>query len=99
MKIRVESVHFTADADLIEFIEKKLSKLEQFYDQILDVSVFLKLENSGQVRDKVFEARVHVPGDTLFVKEVDKTFESAADSATDTLKRQIIKHKELQRAH
>lgn len=99
MKVRVETVHFTADAELIEFIEKKLSKLEQFYDQILDVSVFLKLENSGQVRDKVFEVRVQVPGDTLFVKEVDKTFESAADSATDTLKRLIIKHKEVQRAH
>lgn len=99
MKVRVESVHFTADAELIEFIEKKLSKLEQFYDQILDVSVFLKLENSGQVRDKIFEARVHVPGDTLFVKEVDKTFESATDSAADTLKRQIIKHKEMQRSY
>jgi len=99
MNVKVESVHFTADAELIEFIEKKLSKLEQFYDQILDVSVFLKLENSGQVRDKVFEARVHVPGDTLFVKEVEKTFESATDSATDTLKRQIIKHKEMQRTY
>ena len=98
MKVRVESVHFTADAELVEFIEKKLSKLEKIYDQILDVSVFLRLENSGQVRDKIFEARIHVPGDTLFVKEVDKTFESAADAAVDTLKRQIIKHKEMQRA-
>lgn len=99
MKVRVESVHFNADTDLVEFIDKKLSKLEQFYDQILDVSVFLKLENSGQVRDKIFEARVHVPGDTIFVKEVDKTFEAATDAATDTLKRQIIKHKEMQRAY
>ncbi len=99
MKVRVESVHFTADTELIDFIGKKLSKLEQFYDQILDVSVFLKLENSGQVRDKIFEARVQVPGDTLFVKEVDKTFESATDSAIDTLKRLIIKHKEMQRTY
>lgn len=99
MKVRVESVHFTPDDELIEFIEKKLSKLEQFYDQILDVSVFLKLENSGQVRDKIFEARLQVPGDTLFVKDVDKTFESATDTAIDTLKRQIIKHKEMQRTY
>jgi len=99
MKVRVESVHFTADAELIEFIEKKLSKLELVYDQILDVSVFLKLENSGQIRDKIFEARVLVPGDTLFVKEVDKTFESATDAALDTLKRLIVKHKEMQRTY
>lgn len=98
MKVRVESVHFNADNQLVDFIEKKLNKLEQFYDQILDVSVFLKLENSGQIRDKVFEARILVPGDTLFVKETDKTFESATDKAIDTLKRQIIKHKEMQRS-
>ncbi len=99
MKVRVESVHFTADARLIEFIEKKLAKLEQIYDQILDVSVFLKLENSGQVRDKIFEARIQVPGDTIFIKEVDRTFESATDAALDKLKRQIIKHKEMQRSY
>ncbi len=35
----------------------------------------------------------------IFVKEVDKTFESATDKAVDVLKRQIIKHKETQRAY
>lgn len=99
MKVRVEAVHFNVDNRLVDFVEKKLSKIEQFYDQILDVSVFLKLENSGQIKDKIFEARVHVPGDTLFVKETDKTFESATDKAVDSLKRQIIKYKELQRAY
>jgi|SRR5699024_7865690 len=99
MKIRVEAVHFDADIKLIDFIKKKLSKIEQFYDQILDVSVSLKLENSGQVRDKIIEVLVYVPGDTIFVKEVDKTFETATDRVVDTLKRQIIKHKEMQRAY
>ena len=49
MKIRVEAVHFDADIKLIDFIKKKLSKIEQFYDQILDVSVSLKLEKSLEV--------------------------------------------------
>ncbi|WP_236975271.1 ribosome hibernation-promoting factor, HPF/YfiA family [Membranihabitans maritimus] len=99
MRVRVESVHFTADTELVNFIERKMQKLEQFFDQIIDVEIFLKLENSGQVRDKVFEGKIHVPGDTIFVKEVDKTFESATDKAVDVLKRQIIKHKEMQRAY
>lgn len=99
MKVRVESIHFNADRNLVDFIEKKLGKLEHFYDQIIDVNVILKLENSGQVKDKVFEAKIHVPGDTIFAKEVDKTFESATDRVVDVLKRQIIKHKELQRAY
>ncbi|GAA5225219.1 ribosome hibernation-promoting factor, HPF/YfiA family [Membranihabitans marinus] len=99
MKVRVESIHFNADRILVDFIEKKLSKLEQFYDQIIDVSVILKLENSGQIKDKILEAKIHVPGDTIFAKETDKTFESATDKAVDVLKRQIIKYKELQRTY
>lgn len=99
MKIRVEALHFDADQKLIEFIKKKLSKIERFYDQILDVNVSLKLENSGQVRDKIIEVLVSVPGDTIFVKEVDKTFETATDKVVDTLKRQVIRHKEMQRSY
>lgn len=58
----------------------------------------LKLENSGQVRDKIVEVRLSVPGDVLFVKESSKTFEAAVDEAADALKRLLIKHKEKIRA-
>ncbi len=93
MKVHTQSVHFSADAKLIAFIEKKLSKLEQFFDRILNASVILKLENSGQVKDKVAEIKINLPGGVLFVKESAKTFESSIDSAIAALKRQLIKHK------
>ena len=32
MKINVQTPNFVADGKLIQFIEKKLSKLEQFYE-------------------------------------------------------------------
>jgi putative sigma-54 modulation protein len=97
MRIHVEAVHFSADQKLLDLIEKKISKLEQYYDHIIDVHVVLKLENSGQVRDKVMESRLNVPGDTLICKVSDKKYEAALDIVADNLKRQLIKYKERSR--
>lgn len=98
MNINIESIHFTADKKLIDYVQKKTSKLETYFDRIVGLDVILKLENSGQVRDKIAEFKMHVPGDTIFVKHTDKTFEAAADAGVDTLKRQLKKYKEKQRA-
>ena len=94
MRVRTQAVHFTADQKLVDFVEKKLSKLETFYDHITNVDAILKLENSGQVKDKVAEIKLNVPGQTLFAKETNKTFEAAVDSASDSLRRQLIKYKD-----
>ena len=98
MKITIEADQFKADTSLTDFIEKKLSKLDTFYDRIIDAHVILKLENAGQVRDKVVDIILNVPGDTMVVKEIDKTFEASVDKGIDNLKRQLIKKKEKLRA-
>ena len=99
MKIHTQSIHFDADTKLLEFINKKMAKLEQFFDKIIETKVVLKLENSGQVRDKVTEIKLSIPGSILFVKETNKTFEAAIDKAIDTLKRQLIRYKERLRSN
>lgn len=99
MKTTVESHHFTADGKLTDFIEQKMEKLEKYSDQIQSADVKLKLENAGQIKDKIVEVIMHIPGTTLFAKETDKTFETALDQCVDALKRQIIKYKERLRAH
>ncbi|MBR9922797.1 MAG: ribosome-associated translation inhibitor RaiA [Bacteroidetes bacterium] len=99
MKLHVESVQFKADQKLLDFIEKKVSKLNTFFDRIVETEVILKLENSGQVKDKIAELKVHVPGDTLFASETDKTFEAAVEAVVDVLKRQLKRHKEKLRAY
>ncbi len=98
MKIKTQAVGFNADSKLITFIEQRLPKLDQFYDKIISAEVSLKLENSGQVKDKIAEVRINVPGNTLISKETQKTFEASIDFAIDSLKRQIKKHKEKQSA-
>ncbi len=99
MEIRLQSIHFDADVKLVEFIEKKLNKLETFYDQIISADVMLKLENNGQVKDKIFEVKLNVPGNVILAKEVSKTFEEAVDLGTDALRRQIVKFKEKSKEH
>ncbi|MFT5832822.1 MAG: putative sigma-54 modulation protein [Cognaticolwellia sp.] len=98
MKVQTQSIHFDADVKLTDFIEQRLEKLERFYDQIIMADVMLKLENSGQVRDKVAEIKLKVPGSVLIAKETDKSFEAAIDSSVEALRRQLIKHKERLRS-
>ena len=44
MNVNIQTVHFDADSKLVEYIEKKISKLTQFHDRITKVDVYLKLE-------------------------------------------------------
>ncbi len=94
MKVHTEAVQFKADKKLLDFIDKKMGKLDNFFDRIIDAEVKLRLENSGQVRDKVAEVRVHVPGQSLFAKEINKSFEQSIDTAVDNLRRQLTRYKE-----
>ena len=99
MRVLTEAVQFKADTKLLTFIEQKMNKLDTFFDKIIESRVTMKLENVGQVKDKIVEVSLHVPGDKIFVRESDKTFEAAVDKSVDSLKRQLIRYKERQRGH
>ena len=97
MNLKIDSIHFKADSKLLDYIEKKAKKIDKFYDRAIDLDVKLKLESNGQIKDKIVEYVLKVPGDKLFVSSVDKTFEAAADEGIDSLKRQLKRFKEKQR--
>ncbi|MEI9919419.1 MAG: ribosome-associated translation inhibitor RaiA [Bacteroidota bacterium] len=92
MKVQVHAVHFSADQKLITFIQKKIDKLEQFYDRMVNGEVFLRLNNEG-VENKTVEIILKVPGNSLFAKEQASSFEAATDMATEALKLQLKKFK------
>jgi putative sigma-54 modulation protein len=94
MRTHTEAVHFTADTKLLLYIDKKLEKLQLFFDKIIDANVMLKLENVGQVKEKIAEIKIHLPGTTIFAKESNKSFEVAVDEAVESLRKQLIKYKE-----
>ncbi len=91
MQVTFQAVRFSADQKLKDYINDKLQKIERFYPKIIEAMVFLKLENSGQVKDKVIEIKLNVPGSTLIASSTDKSFEAAFDDALENLKRQLKK--------
>lgn len=92
MRLQVHSIHFDADRKLITFIQKKLDKLETFYDRLVDGEVFLRLNNEG-IENKTVEIKLRVPGTLLFAKEQARSFEAATDLASEALRAQLKKFK------
>ncbi len=92
MKLKVQSIHFDADRKLVDFIQKKVDKLETYFDRMVDGEVFLRLNNEG-VDNKTVEIKLNLPGNQLFAIEKARSFEAATDQATDALKNQLKKFK------
>jgi len=90
----VHSIHFDADGKLLEFVNEKVDKLDQYHDKIINGEVFLRLDKSDTNENKIAEIKVNIPGKELFAKKQCKSFEEATDLAVDALRRQISKYKE-----
>lgn len=96
MRVQTHAVHFTADQTLLDFIQKKLNKLDTFHDRIVSAEVFLKLDGAetAKVKDKIVEVRLNIPGKELFVVERNKSFEAAVEHLMDVMKDKLVRCKE-----
>lgn len=95
MDVKVQAVRFKADQKLLDFCEKRINKLDLFFDGIISAEVILKLERDEERENKVSEIKLSIPAnDNLFVKKQAKTFEEATDMAVDAIRRQLQKYKE-----
>ena len=81
----------------MEFIERKIGKLNTYYDKIIDSEVFLSLDSKGSpIKDKVVKVKINVPQSQFVAHATAKTFEEAVDEVADNLKRQLTRHKDRQ---
>ena len=95
MTVNIQTVHFEADNKLVDYVNKKLLRLDTFHDRIVTVEVYLKLDNVvHNIKDKVAEIKVHVPRYNFFVKSSSKSFEESFDVALDSVITQIKRKKE-----
>ncbi|MEQ6168123.1 MULTISPECIES: ribosome-associated translation inhibitor RaiA [unclassified Ekhidna] len=99
MKLQMHSIHFDADVKLLDFIQKKVDKLETFYDRIIDGEVFLRVEKDNSNENKIVEIKLNGPKNQFFSKEKARSFEVGVDAAVEALRRQLKKHKEKVMAH
>lgn len=94
MTINIQSVHFDADKKLLRFVNEKVSKLNTFYDGIINSEIILRLDKSSTSENKIAEIKMHGKGQEFFAKKQCATFEEATDLACEALKTQVKKYKE-----
>ncbi|HLV23952.1 MAG TPA: ribosome-associated translation inhibitor RaiA [Moheibacter sp.] len=94
MTINLQTVNFNAKDGLEQYVERKLSKLEQYYDKIIAVQVAMRVENIPEKDNKFVDIKLEVPGDDIMVKKSGQSFEECIDLSVDTLKKLIIRKKE-----
>ena len=93
MDFKVNTVHFTADEKLVDFIQGKVKKLELMYDRIIASEIYLRLDKNEEKENKIAEVKLLLPGNELFAKKQCKSFEEAADLAVSALKKQVERYK------
>lgn len=93
MDIHIHAIHFETTEKLEKFIEKKVSKLGKFNEEIRKIEVSLKVVKPETAMNKEAALKVMLPGTELFAQEVCDTFEEAIDKTVDSLVRQATKHK------
>lgn len=99
MKVYMQAIGFSANESLEDYLNEKLSKLDNYFDQIVAANVFLKLDNNNSKDNKIVEVKLEVPGDDIVVTKNGVEFTEAIDLAMDTLKRLVIKKKEKMANH
>jgi len=95
MNIQVNTVHFTPDQKLTDFVNKKVAKLDTYFEGIIGAEIILKVVKPETANNKVAEIKLSIPGyDYLFAEKQADTFEEAIDSSIEAIRRQLTKVKE-----
>lgn len=94
MKLRIQSINFDATSTLESYIKKKASKLDKFFDEIINVEVYLKVVKPETATNKEAEIKISIPNVDFFASKTCDSFEEAVDLTVDAIEKQIRKYKE-----
>ena len=98
MNIRIQAIHFDATDQLEAFIQKKVAKLEQYFDGIISAEVSLKVVKPESAKNKEAAIRLIIKNGDCFAETVNDTFEESIDECVEALEKQLVKFKEKIRA-
>ena len=94
MDIKIQAIHFDATEKLEAFIQKKVLKLDQFYEGIIMADVALKVIKPETIKNKSASIRIKIKNGDCFAEKICDTFEEAVDTAVEALEKQLRKYKE-----
>ena len=93
MAINIKSLKFNADEKLLAYVNKKVEKLEKFFDNMGDIDVTLSLLPDTP-ENKAVQVKTHLPGEDLIIERNAKTFEDAITECADAMKEKLTRFKE-----
>jgi putative sigma-54 modulation protein len=94
MKITINSIHFEASQQLESYIQKKVSRLVKFNDNLSLADITLKVVKPETSDNKDASIKLLAPKREFFAQEVANTFEEAITQCVSKLERQVVKDKE-----
>jgi putative sigma-54 modulation protein len=90
MNIDIKAVHFTLRDDVKEYVEKKIDRIHNAENMIVDLRVTLTKD-----KDFVAEATLNFRwGVSVHIKEHDFELNPAIDKLMDKLEQKVVKEKE-----
>ena len=92
MEIKVQSIKFDADQKLIDYVNRKVGKLETFYEDVVRCEVSLSLLPDPE--NKNAKVRMLIPGSEVVVERNADTFEEAITECVGILKEKLVSVKE-----
>ena len=97
-KLEINGVHYTPDAKLKAYVNKKIGKLEKYIPKHARASahaeVFLKEVKIKAKKENVCEVVLHLAHDKITTKESTINMYAAVDIVEAKLKNQIKKYKQ-----
>ena len=98
MDIRIQTIRFDASQQLEDFIQKKVAKLDKYYDGILSTEVVLKVVKPETANNKSASLKVSVSGQDFFAEKLSDSFEESIVETIEAIEKQLVKFKEKQRS-
>ena len=100
MNLTISGHHIDVTPAIREYVQNKLERVRRHFDQLIDVSVILSVDNltEKEKRQKA-EINLRMSGKTVFVESVAQDLYAAIDTLIDKLDRQVMKHKDKVQNH
>lgn len=100
MNLTISGHHLEVTPALREYVLNKLERITRHFDQVVDVSVLLRVENMKEKdRRQKAEVTLHVKGRDIFVEQEHEDLYAAIDQLMDKLDRQVVRHKDKVQDH
>jgi putative sigma-54 modulation protein len=100
MNLQISGHHLELTPALREYVITKLDRVLRHFDQVIDGSVVLSVDNHREKdkRQKV-EINLHLKGKDIFIESCDEDMYAAIDLMVDKLDRQVLRHKDKIQGH